>query len=348
MHNSAKLRICLAILAAVVATISSNALAGKERKFLTCESQCAKRVPPHGSYFPHLPANRTSDASSAFVAIMYSVAADGETENVRIMTQYGPPEFSENSIKEISRRHFQPATEGGRPIAFHGMITTNFFNRASNIRSNPPEYSSAMALADSGKPDEALKLLETNRLYANRNISYYFMDAFAEAAIYWEEKDFTRALYYARIANLAEGGFLTGDAYGRAIHLEFLAAAASGQYAEALTVYDQLDDKKATTPEESKLAADLESRIADGKPVQVRGWIHDSSLGGAWSHELFRRKFEFYSIKGKLDHFELMCDGRKMTSAINESTAWVVPASWSICTIYVLGDTDTTFEFYEQ
>lgn len=281
------------------------------------------------------------------MSMFYDVAADGQVSNIRIETQFGPQEFAENSVKAMTSMRFEPATENGKPIDYHGTGVSQTYEKSSR-RIVLTDYLAALSLETAGNQGAALTALDKVLLSTDGNIYSHFMAAYSEAIIYSKMKDFDRALYYIRIAIMDDGRFLASDTFLQALHLQFAAATASGQHAEALRVYETLKKANAPTGEETKIAATLETNVSGTNPVGVRGWIHDDAFGGAWRHELFRRKFEFFKINGKLDHFELYCDGRSMTSAINETSAWIVPPSWNDCTIYVLGDSNTTFQFFEQ
>jgi hypothetical protein len=346
--NAAK--ICSLLLAATtVGTVPPKAEEYREewRDFLKCTSQCTDRKRPSG--FPAL--DRPKDVGrdkEGVVEMIYTVAADGSTKDIRLVTLYGPKSYGDNAMKLMTHAHHEPATENGHPIDFYGFDTINTYQRFPHPNVRVKDYMAAMDLTKAGNQDAALEDFDRIVFSDDADLRTRFMAAYQEASLFRDRNDLDQALYYIRIATHSEGRLLSKNAISTALHIKLLIAAASGQYAEALVTYDILKKYQVASPEDSKLATDLESRVAGAEPIQVRGWVHDNSLGGAWQHQLFRRKFEFYKINGKLDHFELYCDGHELKSAINETSAWIIPSNWSNCNIFVLGDNGTTFQFYEQ
>ena len=343
--NLSKIAMTLSVLVAAASGSVKAEEQEQPREFLKCISQCSDRRPPTG--FPAMKRpSGPGHTREGLVDMMYTVAADGSTKDLRLVSVYGPEVYAETAMKEMANTHHVPATEGGQPIDFHGFETVNtYYRQGERI---PPEYSKGLDLIEAGHEDAALEVFDGIATSSDASLRGRFMAAYQAATVYLEKNDLDQSLYYARIATMSEGRLLLKEAISKALHVKLLAAAQSGQYADALGTYDLIKKYQIATSQDTKLAGELEARIADTKPVEVRGWVHDDSLGGAWRHELFRRKFEFYKINGKLDHFELYCNGRELRSAIEETSAWVIPPSWSQCEIFVFGDAGATFQFYEQ
>jgi TonB family protein len=345
--------ICLLLLVA-----NSTEAQEEESKndYLRCTSHCTDRVPPvgHPERGSWLPVGAMALGNDALVHLLLNVTADGHASDVKIERLYGRPVFGQSAIDSAKATQFQPATENGKPVDYHGLSITMLYLGALPQYAIPIPlsiaYSDAIDLAKDGKVDAAIKAFDEILNAPQANLYGRCMAAYAEAKLYWEKKDIDNALYFVRIANMQHDRFLPDNVAFKALHLEFAFAAASGQYVEALNAFDELkkNDQIESGGAEARSADDMKKAIAATTPVTVRGWVHDGTFSGSWRHQLFRRIFEFHDIKGKLDHFELLCDGHSVTSVISETAAWTVPKDWSKCNLYVLGEAGTTFQFYEQ
>lgn len=346
---------CLLLLAA----LSGSAKAQEDEStndFLRCTSHCPDRVPPvgHPERASWVPVGAMALGNDALVQLLLNVSADGHASDVKIERLYGRPSFGQSAIDSAKATQFQPATENGKPVDYYGLSITMLYVGALPQYAIPiplsVAYSDAIDLAKDGKVDAAIKAFDKILNAPQANLYGRCMAAYAEAKLYWEKKDIDSALYFVRIANMQRDRFLPSDVAYKALHLQFAFAAASGQYVEALNAFDELkkSDQIESGGAEARSADDMKKTIAATTPVTVRGWVHDGAYSGSWRHQLFRRIFEFHDIKGKLDHFELLCDGHSVTSVISDTAAWTVPKDWSKCNLYVLGEAGTTFQFYEQ
>ncbi len=83
--------------------------------------------------------------------------------------------------------------------------------------------------------------------------------------------------------------------------------------------------------------------IKGEKNILVQGQI----ASDYWYHNLVRNTFSISNVEGKLNEVEVRCDFQHSTYTIKEDNAWKIPKEWGDCSIFVKGESDSTFDVYE-
>ena len=324
---------------------------------LNCEKECL----PHNSAMvistplPEYPMRyRGSEGPyvEALVDVDFTIALDGSVKNTIVENLLGPQEFADNALRAVSLRHYQPATEGGKPVEENHRVRFMFEVHSANRgarRDVVDGYARAMRLAGDNKPADALAELDAIAARPQLNLYERTMVAYAQALLDGQSGDYRSGRDAIRIATILTGQFLDSRSLGDAFRLRIRLEALTGEFAEAFTWFGILRDKGLTRPDdpEGKLVDKLHALIAAPEPLAMDGNIPAAGTPVFWQHTLLRRSFEFHQVVGKLERFELHCQRHNMIAPIDQASNWTVPASWSGCFVNVQGAPDTKFQFVE-
>jgi hypothetical protein len=165
----------------------------------------------------------------------------------------------------------------------------------------------------------------------------------AKAGDYWSGRE------AIRVATIDEGRFLDEKSIDGALRLRIRLEAACGDLAESLAWYEILKRHSEIKPDDSiaQVIAKLHELIDGPAALTSDARIPLAGEPAFWQHTLLKRSFQFQSITGKLDRFDLLCARHSIRSAVSDKANWTVPASWSSCVVNVSGQPGTKFQLVE-
>jgi len=329
-----------------------------EYKILSCAPQCSNWTEPEllsrpKAIYPTRYRAPGSTPTDALVDTSFTVTADGRTKDIKVISLVGPETFARSAIHAVEQSTYRPAVENGEPVEQKGRrVRFRFFIKG--VRGVSTEvsnaYTSAINLERDGKTSDAIAIL--NRIVMTPEMNFYGRCSIANALaiMYSKLNDTDHALYFNRLATLDGGKYLAPSTRDEAMRRQIELETASHQYADALQTFDLLRKIETISDDDpaGQLARKAREGVAASGPIYVRGWIRDSSMIGAWQHQLFRHSFAFKDATGKLDHFELSCDRHEISSTVVEGTVWAIPNDWGQCHLYVLGAAESTFQLVEK
>lgn len=76
--------------------------------------------------------------------------------------------------------------------------------------------------------------------------------------------------------------------------------------------------------------------------------IADIKGNDFWTADLVRNKFSLTNIDGSLHTLDIRCVNKRHVYTIEEDNTWKLPASWENCSIYVYGESKSSFKLIEH
>ena len=88
----------------------------------------------------------------------------------------------------------------------------------------------------------------------------------------------------------------------------------------------------------------IDQLIASDKPLVAAQKV---GARGFAQYDLARNSFQFHNVKGDLSKLTINCDKQRKEFEFSTSNTWTIPASWGQCSVYVYGNSDSSFNIIE-
>jgi len=310
---------------------------------------------------PHYPPSEARKGIEGWVQVSFVVEPDGSVGETLIEDSSGSRNFERETIKNIRRWKYEPATMNGKPIEqchTKVLITFALQPRSGEVRgargSFKAQYQDAIELLNQDKLEDARSAIDA--------MDEKFVTNLYERSRLWilrsllQEKEGDDPGQLKSLQRAIAGG---GEYVESRVHLGVLLKIFNLQmqfqhYADALETLESAEALHPNAELAAKIAhnkQEIEALKTSDRAVAVAGEIGaaDEELGGSgiWWHTLLRRTAGIESVSGSLDRVELRCDWRRIKAMPEKDRAWRIPPEWGDCSIYVFGDPGSTFQLIE-
>ncbi len=324
---------------------------------LPCEGSCA--VTTRHEYIsgeaPPFPTRYSIGdyPAEAVVEITFTVLPDGTIgEEMAVTRSLGPSGFVDAAKSTLRAWKFKPATLEGKPVANSGAFRTIFKLGDGSFRvvrnSVATAYDEGRKLVEGGKLVEAkAKLSEPLALSLNFYERGLLLHLLALIAV--QEQNFADAQQHASTALIFPQDSMTPATRVSLRRIDILSLINLGNIVGAVNALDRWKTAKDFNPADS-VVVEIEAarKRMDALPVfAAKGRIPAANDADGFNFGLYRRKFAFANVRGRLDRFNLSCDQRQSRSPISEGVEWTIPKNFSDCFIFIKGEPGTTFDIVQ-
>jgi hypothetical protein len=324
---------------------------------LPCEGSCA--VTTRQEYIsgevPTFPTRYSVGGypAEAVVEITFTVLPDGTIgEDMEVTRALGPPGFVDAAKSALRAWKYKPATLDGKPVANSGAFRTIFKlgdgsfrdvrNRVATV------YDEGRKLVEEGKLAEAkAKLSEPLALSLNFYERGLLLHLLALIAV--QEQNFADAQQHASTAMIFPQESMTPAMWTALRRINILSLLNLGDIVGAVNALDRWKKVKDFDPSDSVvLEIEAARKRMDAMPVfAAKGRIPAANGADGFNFGLYRRKFTFANVRGRLDRFNINCEQRQSRSPISEGVEWNIPRNFSNCFLFIKGEPGTTFDIVQ-
>lgn len=319
---------------------------------LSCEGACPTVTPARRVTGPHVTYDGATMQGEGVVDVSFTIGTDGHVKDPIVEQATGGGVFIKAAEDALAHDVYEPATENGKPVEANRQMRFMYVPGAAGLQENSrpsTEQAYKDAVAKQSDPAAAIAALKAIGAQGGLNLHEAAMVSGAQAQIEATSGDIGDAVRDSQKAVIDGGGMLNAEESEQQLRLNIILEARAGQYANAFPVFEALKHVAHGVPDdapEARLIAGLHADLASSKPLWSNAKITDPP-DGVWTHTMLRRSFGFANIKGAIGKFHLRCDTHGIEAAVNDSSTWTIPASWSGCIILVEGTPGTTFQFGE-
>ncbi|MBM4383772.1 MAG: energy transducer TonB [Deltaproteobacteria bacterium] len=302
---------------------------------------------------PSYPATAISRWKEGWVVVSYCIDATGAVRDPVIDRSSGAKEFERAALNSIPKWKYEPATLDGAPVEQCATQVRLSFNMEGPLGARQEfakPWRAAQKLIDAN--DLAGAEAKLSELVPENNYESARMH-FARARIaekrndrraQYEETQSARRFEYGVEKRLKADA--TRSAFALATNLQL--------WADALSLYEEL---KTEYPKElseplRNVGEEIAGKVKGDKAIATAGELtcrcDKEAQPALWEARLLRREFGFVDVVGKIERFELRCQGRRFTAKFETAKNWRVPDEWGACRLYVFGDEGAKFRLIEM
>lgn len=277
------------------------------------------------------------------------VNTEGNAYEALVIESSGTPELERAALNAFLESEFEPAMLNGQVV--HGSIHRKFvFTLEGGVgvrRDFGRKYDEINEALNEGRLDEAGILMEeieelAKNLYENAILNFLRFSLYNKEGRYFEQMEsLKRALAYSPKSgnNIS---FLSEDMVPSALSQLFILQVYNKYFAEAVGTFNLI--KQGGFTEAMEPLQDYYDQIValrfDDSSYEVGGQIDDLL---PWHLELYKGRFSFSNVVGRLDEIKLRCTGIYRIFPFQEDLQYTIPESWGSCLLEVLGDPEATF-----
>ena len=296
-----------------------------------------------------VPTGRFGMPLEGWVALRYTVNADGSTADIRVVDKM-PAQLSERDVVRAAEEWtFNPATADGQAIDWFNNETVVVFDSPDvPAQPSPPmlqAYMEADELLKEGDLEKALRSNERTLASAASRLTDYGLSLVQNTVINIGLEDPASA--YAsivratdpRVPLLADADLGVALQYRNALELQL------GDADGALQTFERRNELS-PVPDSDSIAQQvptIREALRGDSVIAVTGRIFDDN----WRHTPSRRTFTVADVEGTVESILAECDRRAAELEYAPDTDWTLPASWGSCALTVSGRKNTTFKLYE-
>jgi hypothetical protein len=316
--------------------------------------------------------SRESSLDDGLVELLFMVDEKGKPFAPVVM-RASMEKFVEPALVAIEDFVYQPATLDGKPVSSVTSHTMKFKITPADLRSSRGTQSTFSNLRDQGVPDgyqsyynkftkemarsepseaKAASLLE--KMISLKHQSFYGLAYHSLARFRFSERFASSEASIIALRDLIwfdpfveDGHHVLTTETKSGIWTNLLKLQIeSGQYAEALATYTELEsfDAAAATPFNEyidKINLLKSSEQATQRTLKI-------GARGATNIPLFKTAFMFGELSGKVNDISLRCSNRFTELDFIAESKYQVPASWGSCYLHLAGTAGSTVNLLEQ
>jgi hypothetical protein len=312
----------------------------------------------------------------AMVVLEYDVLASGKTANVRLVEDgFYEQRFVDAATRAIQRSTWQPRRVNGKAVDSPGMrqaftftihdvsdgvvkemkgITDEFRREAAKVEDllKKGDYAGGEFHAQSMLAGTVRLNYEYAVLQAELGNTYALLGRIPEAVsklsratARTDERVAFLQLLDAPPPNKPSRYLLEKDAVVKLLGLRMRLLATQGLALEAMQSYYELAGLQKLPPDDLfvQLAAQLAARIRGNG--NLRGKVEMHQRG--WVQYLSRRSFTLEKVQGEIEDMSLSCENGSKPLSYAPAEEWTVPEGWGLCTVHIVADPGTMYEFVE-
>ena len=303
---------------------------------------------------PTYPYQARMSLREGWVITSFCIDANGNVRDPVIERSSGAKEFELRTLKVIPTWKYEPATLNGEPVEQCATRVRFSFSMQGMPLGARPQFvrgwKAAQKLIDAkdfAGADAKLVALKPENNYEFARVH------FARARIAELRTD-RREQYEEIQAALRFSDSVEKPLKADAKRAAFALATNLSLWADAVALYDEL---KTDYPQElseplKEMGEKIVGQVRGERPLGTDGKLtcrcDKESQQALWETSLLRREFGFRDVSGKVDRFELRCEGHRFSAAFTTEQTFRVPESWGDCRLYVFGDEGAKFRLVEM
>ena len=298
---------------------------------------------------PRYPINAIRQGREGWAKLSFVIDEQGKVSNVLVIETSGSKDFAKAARSAVLKWQYKPAFENGKPIQqCVNTVQMDFSMKDGGekgvSRRFKKKYKKAKkALENKDYPQVKILLAEmtkTKKMHLSENNFMHFLAADYAKAI----NDKPLQLFHLNRTTLS----IKGKQKLAALYNIFQLKIELQQYKSAHTTYQNIIKMKEAEPylpQLEKMIKRVDEFIVSDQELLVHGKIQKS---GFWSTELIRKEFSLVDIDGSLDRLDVRCANKRHVYTVESNNTWKLPDSWKNCSLYIFGNTDTSFNFIEH
>jgi TonB family protein len=302
---------------------------------------------------PSYPAAAQAAWKEGWVIVSYCIDTSGSVRDPVIDRSSGSKDFERAALRTLPKWKYEPATLDGVPVEQCATRVRLSFQFGGPLGARPKfakSWRAAQKLIDANDlagAEAKLAVLVPENDYEAARIH------FARARIAERRRDL-RAQYEETQSALRYSHGVEKSLKGDAKRSAFALATNLRLWADALSLYEELeeDDPQELSDSLRTTGEALTSHVKGDHGLATTGELtcrcDEENQQALWEVRLLRREFGFADVKGKIERFELRCQGRRFTAKFETDKNWRVPPKWGACQLYVFGDAGATLRLVEM
>ncbi len=298
---------------------------------------------------PKYPINAIRQGREGWAKLSFVINEEGKVSNVIIIETSGSKDFAKAARSAVLKWQYKPAFENGKPIQqCVNTVQMDFSMENSGEkgvrRRFKKKYKKAkVALENKDYPQVKILLAEmakTKNMHLSENNFMHLLAADYAKAI----NDKPLQLFHLSRTTLA----INGKQKLVTLYNIFQLQLELQQYKTAHATYQKLvemEEAKPYLPQLAKMIKSVDEFIVSDRELIINAKIKES---GFWSTDLIRKEFSLVDINGSLDRLDVRCANKRHVYTVESNNTWKLPDSWKNCSLYIFGNTDTSFNFIEH
>lgn len=296
-----------------------------------------------------------------WVKLSWIVDIDGSVTDIIVEDSSGQKNLEKAAINAAKTYKYKPATKNGVPVKHsykNSLISFHIEHNSQNAAKSSFvfRYNKARRLIRKGKLDEAKKVIDDLQKRKKWNL-YEDANFWLLKSIYDlqtnQRTEAMKALKKATFFDKRKLGqsikpYLSKKKYLFATAQLYSLQVEHHLYRDALDTYEKIKVAYPDSQQLVEISKNAEQIIAlthQNLLLKVSGKI---SNRGFWKYQILRRAFSLTDINGKLDKLIIRCSRKVFSGTAKPDSMWKIPKSFGDCTLYIYGNTDSTFQLYEH
>ena len=305
---------------------------------------------------PKFPKREAKRGNEGWTQVSFVVGTDGKPYDVSVINSSGSRYFDRASIDAVKQWQYSPASVNGQPIEQCKTNVQLDYRLSGSGVSKKFYLRLKRALEHLKAGDETLiaeSIGELEQLGARKMADTAWL-SYVKANYYNLTGDSDKELFYLRRTipythKNSKNSILPEQTALYSLQQLFILQAKKSLYQDALQTFRKLQqfESKEALLAINKLAPyneRIEQAIAGDKIISVAAHIGSSEQ---WDHNLSRSRFSISEIQGNLRKLDVRCANKRHIYTVNDSTEWIIPASWGQCQLLVNGDKGSQFKLIE-
>lgn len=301
---------------------------------------------------PIYPKSAEHEGYEGWVQLSYVIGTDGNVSDAFVVDSSGLRDFEKAALKALKKWTFTPATNNGEKIVqCKNNIQMDFSMNQQNPRTsrkfkiNYDDTASALKAKDLVASKTLLdRIAQTPRhssieeaYFWQLNAHYYRLTGDVDQQL----KSFEHSAGNIRDKKLKTSMLLPS------LQNIFLLQVQTNQLSKALVTYDKitkLEKNNQVLEQIEPFKAKIDELLASDKLLVVPQKVGERGFS---QYRLARNSFQFDEVEGDLSKLSIYCDNQHEEFAFNANNVWTIPQSWGQCSVYVYGDSNTSFNIIE-
>ncbi|MFT4927427.1 MAG: TonB family protein [Phenylobacterium sp.] len=301
---------------------------------------------------PKFPRSAAANGYEGWVRLSYVIGTDGKVTDAFVTDSSGLRTFEKAAMNAVKQWQYTPAIEDGKAVVQckNSVQLTFSLEQANKEISRKFHRSYKKAATAINAKDLAAsrtildKMISKPRKNFNEegllwqlNGHYYRLTGDIEQ----ELKNFKRSI------NVINPLTHNPKVYLASLENIFILQLKTNKLSGALYTYNKISkvkENQEVLESLEPLKKQIDALVAGDKYIVVPQKV---GKRGFSQYYLARNSFQFDNVKGDLDKLSIYCDKQKQDFKFTTSNVWSIPKSWGQCSVYVYGDTDSSFDIVE-
>ncbi len=303
---------------------------------------------------PKYPIKAAREGREGWARLSFVIDENGDVSNVLVIESSGSKDLTQSAVKAAKLWKYKPAMENGKAIqqcvnsiqmdfrmgdaeAATTGVSRKFISKYKKARQ-------ALVEKNYDEVEKQLALLYKNR-YLHLSESNYLHILSADYAK--EKADKPEQLSHLSLVAMSLGSLSSASHQLSVLYQTFNLQIELNKFQSAFATYEKLialPEAKPYLNQLSAVMAKVENVISGDKNLIITADIKKDY----WWSDLVRNEFTLTDVEGSLHTLDIRCANKRHVFTIEEDSSWKIPKSWENCSIYVYGETNTSFKLVEH